>query len=276
MTRMVLMSIRRIYLLIAIVVFYELMAVSSVQAQGFNIASTYPITDPDAVSGDILINGKEAGFVTSNVSYDAYVFGVLQENPIVVLRQTEPEANMKPVITTGDTPVNVNDYNGEIKKGDYVTTSPQKGKGMRAGDSGYVVGIALTDATYGNETISIDNKSIRSGTVEVSVRVEYAEIVSARNYNTFFTRLNEIFFKQIQNPERFTLIIRYLVAGLIGLIAFAVGFFAVTKSVSNATQAIGRNPLAKSSILISLGLQIGVAVVGSIVAIVVIFLILRG
>lgn len=249
---------------------------SSISAQGFNVASTYPITDNTVLSGDILINGKEAGFVTSDVAYDTRIFGVMQDNPILVLRQATAGAELKPVITFGDTTVNVNDYNGEIKKGDYVTTSPQKGKGMKAGDSGYVVGIALADANYGNQTVSVDNKSVRSGTVQVTVKPEYAELQSARNFNSFLTRLNDAFFKQVQNPERFTLIIRYLVAGLVGLIAFTVGFFAVTRSVSNATQAIGRNPLAKSSILVSLGLQVGVAVIGALVAAVVIFLILRG
>lgn len=247
-----------------------------IHGQGFNVASTYPVTDPDATSGDIMINGKEAGFVTTDVSYDARLFGVLQDNPVLVLKQASGGAELRPIIVTGDTVVNVNDFNGEIKKGDYVTSSPEKGSGMRAGESGYVIGIALDNANYGNETISVANKQVRNGTVTVSVKTEYAELTTTRNFNSFFDKLNQALFAQIQNPERFTLIIRYFVSGLIGLIAFAVGFFAVTRSISNATQAIGRNPLARTSILVSLGLQIGVAVIGAIVAIVVILLIMRG
>lgn len=250
--------------------------VGLVYGQGFNVASTYPIGTADAVSGDILVNGKSEGFVTSSVAYDSGVFGILQDDPIMVLRQASAGATLRPVIAIGDTVVNVNDYNGEIKKGDYVTTSPQKGKGMKAEGSGYVVGIALEDAKYGNQTISIDNKQIRNGTVVVTVKPEYAELTTARNYNSLLTKLNDALFKQIQNPERFTLIIRYLLAGLVGLIAFTVGFLAVTRSISNATEAIGRNPLARNSILASLGIQIAVAVIGAVVAVGIVILILRG
>ena len=84
--------------IILLLTFFGYFWSSSISAQGFNVASTYPITDKEAISSDVLINGKEVGFVTTDVPYDARLFGVLQDNPIMVLRQATVSADMRPVI----------------------------------------------------------------------------------------------------------------------------------------------------------------------------------
>lgn len=251
-----------------------LFVVSSAWAQGLNVASVYPISG-EVSSGDIVINSGAEGLTTSDVQYDARIFGVVDDAPLIVMREATPEANIRPVVTSSNTIVNVIDANGEVKKGDFITTSAARGKGMKAGQSGYVVGIALEDGVYADTTVQVDGGSARLGTVVVLVRVEYAELTTAKSTNRLLEQLNKAFFSNIQEPERFNLLIRYVIAGIIAISAFGIGFFAVTRSVRSAIEALGRNPLARGTIIFSLGIQLGVTIVGALAAVAAIFLILR-
>src|SRR4051794_40396294 len=62
--------------------------VNSVHSQGLNVASTYDIADPQAVSGDILIASAQ-GIKRSSVSYDNKIIGVILDNPIMVLKDQD-------------------------------------------------------------------------------------------------------------------------------------------------------------------------------------------
>jgi hypothetical protein len=247
---------------------------SAVFAQGFNVASTYVITDTGVISGDILISGSENGFKRTNVSYESKIFGVFQEKPELVIRESTQSAKL-PIIRVGDTTVNITDYNGDIKAGDFITTSPVMGKGMKAAQSGYVLGIALEDAEYGDNTTSIFNRQVRNGAVKVAIRIEYAELTTSRNSLRLLDSLNSAFFRNVQDPEKFTNTLRYIIAGVLGLLVFAIGFFWVGRSLSKAVEAIGRNPLAKQSILASLAAQIVVTLIVSALAFGAIFIIIR-
>ena len=58
----------------------------------------------------------------------------------------EIDGEGKPVIValSGRVPVKVTTKNGEIRPGDYITTSDISGVGMRATEAGRVIGKALT------------------------------------------------------------------------------------------------------------------------------------
>lgn len=250
-----------------------------IHAQGFNVASEYNVTDKEAKNGNIVVNIPSQGITRTNVPYDNRMFGVIQTTPIVVLREASesaaPNTNMQPIIRDGDAFVTVNNYNGDIKNGDYVTTSPQSGIGMKAGQSGYVLGTALENASYGNQTQNIEGKQTKTATIKVALAIQYAELTTARNSISFLNNLNTAFFRSVQNPEKFTLTIRYIIAGIIALLAFTIGFFTVARSVGKATEAIGRNPLAKTTILASVVLQIVITVIGGIATVAIVYIIIR-
>ncbi len=250
-----------------------LLLVTCIHAQGFNVASTYPVTDTEAVSGDILISDGTNGLVRTNVTYNPKIFGVLEDTPALVI--TEATISGKPVIRAGDTKVNVTDYNDQIKKGDFITTSPVSGKGMKAGQSGYVLGIATEDAVYSNQTTPVEGRNVKIGTVNTALRIEYAELSTARSNVKLFSDLNAAFFRSVQDPEKFTLTIRYIIAGLVALLAFAIGFFYLARSISKSVEAIGRNPLARSAIITSVALQVAATLIGGVVTIGIIFIIVR-
>lgn len=276
-TKYYVLSIISVAVLSAISLFFVLYSNFYLYAQGFNVASEYTIADNNPKNGEIVINSPGKGITRTNISYDNRIFGVIQTTPVVVLREASSTAaqRLQPVIRDGDAYVLVNNYNGDIKNGDLVTTSPQSGTGMKAGQSGYVLGTALENAQYGNTTQNINGKQVRSGTIKVAIAIQYAELTTARNSISLFNNLNTAFFRSVQNPEQFTLAIRYIIAGIIALLAFSIGFFTVARSVAKATEAIGRNPLAKNTIMASVILQIIITVVGGIATVIIVYIIIR-
>jgi len=213
------------------------------------IAGTYIINDTAAVTGDILINTPD-GFKLAKIPYDNNIFGVFADTPVIVVH-TGKEGE-KPVVRTGIATVNVTTVNGAIKQGDRITSSTVPGKGQRADQSGYVLGVAL--AGYNGSG---------TGSIPVAVGIEYAELTTARNANRLFEYLGASLFSNVQNPEKFALIIRYILAGLILIASFVFGFVTFSRSLPKAMEAIGRNPLARHTIYLSMLLNVGlIAVVG--------------
>lgn len=259
-----------------IFLFYSLFPIyySLDTALAFDITSTFPVDDTSAVSGDILSNVSGKGLVRSNVSYDNRIFGVINDDATSVFRKINPGPNDRPVSNSGELTVNITDFNGKISKGDYITSSPISGKGMKANLSGYVIGIALADPKSGAQ-VNFQGKNYTSSTVDVQLRIEFAELSTARSSSRFLETLNSAFFRSIQDPEKFTLVIRYIIAGVIAILAFGLSFLAFSRSVTKGIEAMGRNPLARQSIQLSIILQVGLTIVTLVGALLLSFLIIR-
>lgn len=220
--------------------------------------TTYTISDADAVDGDILFQ-TDSKIIRASDSYSAQIFGVYQKLPVVVYRNGD--ASKVPIAREGFAEVNVTTLNGDIKKGDYITSSTAKGKGQKATQSGYVLGIAQEDFGSSNGTqTTINGKTVASGQIQVSVRIEYAEINTSRGLARLLDYFNAALFKNLQNPAQFAQIVRYLFAGIIAATAFAIGYLTFSRSLVRAIEAVGRNPLARTTIMASLILNIALVV----------------
>ncbi len=200
-----------------------------------SIANTYFISDKQAKYGDIISNSTK-GLVRTTSPYQSTILGVLTEEPVAVFK-ADSDAE-KPVATGGVVVVNVNSSNGEIKKGDFVTSSSTPGQGMKATNSGYAIGMA------------IDNAS--GGKVNVALRVEYAELSSPQTLKRLFDLLGRGIFQNVEDPDKFGQLIRYIAAGLAIIAAILLALLTFSRSVPKAIEAIGRNPLARTSIYLSL------------------------
>ncbi len=253
----------------------SLYPIQLVLAENFDIASTYQINDNEAVDGDILIVVPNKGLLRADSPYDGRIFGVLWSNPVVVLKNLNAPANEKPVIRIGDSVVNVTDFNGVIQPGDYVSSSPIPGKGMKSTQSGYGIGIATSAVASTGQQLDIAGKKVNVGQVNVAIRIEYAELNTARSTNRLLEEVNSAFFRNVQDPEKFTLVVRYIMAGIVAIIFFLISFFGFTRSISKGIEAIGRNPLAKSAIQFSIAIHLGLAIVVSIIGLVIVFIIIR-
>lgn len=232
------------------------------QIESVDFAYTYNISDKDAVDGDIISSSVDKGFIRSSFPYDNRIFGVIQTSPLITYKSIDDTGS--PVSRSGTATVNVTTINGPINVGDYITSSEMPGKGQKATDSGYVIGIAMT--TLGNnegEEFSYQKKisgsnqpapaeKLRQGKVAVAMQIQYAELTTARTALRLLDSFNAALFTNIQNPDQFVKIFRYFTAIIIVLISFAIGFWTFSRSIPKGIEAIGRNPLAQKTIMFSI------------------------
>ena len=197
------------------------------------IASNTQVDDPDAKAADILTKSGDE-IVRASTPYDPNLFGVVTENPSVVLNKKS--ATSLPVISYGEVLVRVSASDGQIQQGDFVTSSKKAGVGQRATDSGFVIGKALED---------LDSSE---GTISVFVNIQYRNVEGRPTFGRIFSFL----LTSLEKPENLPEVLRYLFALLVGGGTFFLGFISFVRSMRSGVEAVGRNPLAKTSIQVAM------------------------
>ena len=242
------------------------------QPQGIEVTAVYEIADTEAVDGDI-IKATDQGLVRTSIGFDNKMFGIIQDSPLLVYRS---ETKGKPIVRSGVAKVNVTALNGPIKYGDYITSSGVTGKGQKATESGYTLGMALGTFTgEGTEQIDGPNGKVAVGKIPVAVRIEYTELSNPRFAGRLFGFIGTTLLENVSDPKQFGNVIRYIAAGLVILLSFTFGFLTFSRSIAKSIEALGRNPLARSTIQLSMIINIGLLVVTGIVGIVASILIIR-
>jgi len=190
--------------------------------------------DQDVVPGDVIsyIDGK---YVKASKPFDSAMFGVVTNEPAMTIDDTNLE-NSVLVVSDGEAFVRVSTTNGEIKRGDFVTSSGIPGVAQKADVGGQMLGIALQDYSAASpETIDdiLVQLDIKFSTVESNVRVNLIEFLRSGFQAPFLTPLTSL---------------RYLLAALITGGAFVIGFASFGKTSGSGVEALGRNPLAHKTI----------------------------
>lgn len=243
------------------------------QTPGLEATSVYEIVDTNAVQSDILV-ATDKGLTRADKAFDNKMFGVIVDQPILVYRNKD--AKGKPVVRSGVANVNVTTLNGPIKYGDYITSSSIAGKGQRATESGYVLGVSLgTFDGKGADQVDGPNGKVGSGKIPVAIRVEYAELTNPRFAGRLFGFVGSSFLENVNDPKKFGNVIRYIAGGLVVLLAFTFGFLTFSRSIAKSIEALGRNPLAKSTIQLTMVINIALLVMTAIVGIVASILIIK-
>jgi uncharacterized membrane protein YidH (DUF202 family) len=131
-----------------------------------------------------------------------------------------------------------------------------------------VIGVALKDFNEGEgEQIDFkqfdntEGRQISTGQIPVAIRIEYAEISTSRNANALLSRLNAALFSNVQDPEKFVNVIRYVASGIVIIFSILVGLFILARVVPKGVEGIGRNPLARRSILLYTGFNIVIVII---------------
>lgn len=226
-------------------------------ASGF--AQTVPLND-DVQNGDIICV-YEQGLAKCSQEYDSALFGVYTTNPAVVMEDSEIE-NGKPVVREGLAQVRVNGQGGAIANGDLITTSLTAGIGMKATSNGYVLGMALDDYNPGSAEDTT--------TIQVLVNIHPATTISGARGNLIqFIRRGAAVpvFQPLES-------LRYLLAIIIILISFTLGLIYFGRASRAGIEAIGRNPLAKRVIQLTVFLNIVLTLVIVLVGLAIAYLIL--
>ena len=251
---------------------YTLYPIHAQEPQGIEVTSVYEVADTEASNGDIL-KASDQGLIRTTIGFDNKMFGIIQDTPLVVYRT---ETKGKPVIRSGVAKVNITTLNGPIKYGDYITSSSIPGKGQKTLESGYTVGMALAGFTgEGAEQIDGPNGKVAIGKIPVAVRIEYTELTNPRFFGRLFAFLATTFLENIRDPKQIGNIVRLAAAGLIILLSFTFGFLTFSRSIVKSIEAIGRNPLAKSTIQLSMIINLALLVLTGIIGIVASILIIR-
>jgi hypothetical protein len=194
------------------------------------IAQYFEIKDPEIKKGDIVsLRNKE--IYRSNVPYDENIVGVIGENPILVFGKET--TTTLPVVSYGKTLVRVTNQNGEIKKGDFITSSNRPGVGEKATESGFVVGRAL------------ENFNEDEGLIPVFVSIQYLNLAPKRP--TFGGVIQEIL-STLRVPENVPEVLRYTFAIFLAGMSFLFGFIFFLRTLREGIVGMSRNPLAKKSI----------------------------
>lgn len=199
------------------------------------LSKTFEISDSEAVNGDILVY-KDGQINRATEAYSKDLFGVLDSDALLVHQTGEGE----PVTTSGIASVNVTSEAGPIKKGDLITSSSNPGKGQKATNGGYILGKALADLEGNN------------GQVLVEVRIENSQLNTGKAVSQVFNTLNALVTRNLTSPESSFKVIQYLLASLVFLASIIFAFWGFSRSIPKSIEAIGRNPLARRSIQVSL------------------------
>lgn len=240
---------------------------------GVGVSFTQILSDKEAENGDILMTGPQ-GIVRANLPYTTSLYGVVQDNTLLVYRNVDEQG--VPISRSGLAVVNVSNINGPIKTGDFITSSTIPGKGERAMESGYVIGVAMEDfQEQGAASLEVNGKTYATGKISVALRFEWMDISVPKNANRVLAVFNNALLRNLENPEKFIQLFRYILAAIIILIGFLVGFFTFSRSLAKSVEAIGRNPLAKNSIQFSILMNIVLTIATTIVGIVAALLIIR-
>ncbi len=195
------------------------------------------VEDKNVQDGDI-ISATSEGYKKTASAYDPQVFGVVSKKPAVYLSDTTSPTDL-PIISVGQVRVRVSSQNGNIQRGDFITSSTTPGVGQKATDNGYVIGTA--DQDYSN------NDKTKVGTILVTLHPHFARVSNDITRNLWNTATMG-FVAAMETPLGF---VRYVVSGSIALLSFFFGFRFFARSSNRGVEAIGRNPLAKQAILLS-------------------------
>ncbi|MBN1162166.1 hypothetical protein JXA34_00280 [Patescibacteria group bacterium] len=195
------------------------------------IAFSVKIENKEAAGGHI-VSYRNGEYNLSEQPYDLTMFGVIVEHPIAAFEEVVNTEDMKLVLSSGEAYVKVTNENGEIKKGDYITSSGKPGYGVKALSNGHVLGVALEDMGDGD-------------TIPVYIDIKTNYISSAGLRGNIFEFLKSGFDAAYLSPLTS---FRYLLAALIVIASFLIGFRTFGRISNQSIEAIGRNPLARGSI----------------------------
>lgn len=206
----------------------------------------------EAKTGHI-VTLKSDSYTLANEPFDYDIVGVIVENSSLTLVDTGNQT-AKLVMQKGEAEILASNTSGDIKKGDYITSSNTPGVGQKADKNGFVVGRALEDLTVDPQT--------NTGMVWSTIEPKYTYINNTMKTN-LLDALRSGSLSPLLNPVES---LRYILAALIVAATFIIGFSTFGKSSSRTIEALGRNPLAQRSIktamIFNMILAFGVMLIG--------------
>jgi len=242
---------------------FLLIFVSPLGAQGASsIAQGFQTTDPNVVEGALVsIKSDTPNTVElSNSDNTEHLVGVVGDRPLIELSNGGSSIQ---VVTSGVTPALLSDINGDIKPGDKIAASPIEGVGMKATQSGIVIGTAqaeLSSVETSERTIRAkDGKDQTVNIGLVPIQVDTIFYTGTADGSSFVPSAIQDFANSVAGHE--VSAVRVLVAAILLLMLLVSVVVLLYSSVKSSIISIGRNPLSESAVHKSL-FQVGLTIVG--------------
>lgn len=221
-------------------------SVHAIEVTSEGLAVDVEVNAKNVPDGSI-ITINEGKYELSTIPYDPSIAGVISYHPAAQF--SSGEKNKVPMVAYGRAKVRVSTINGSIKNGDLITTSTIPGVGMKSKENGYIIGLALED---------YDEKDPnKTDTIYVSLHLNFGMLAST---------VRENLISSLQRGARAPFVsplntLRYLVAAFIAIFSFIAGFWFFGRVSSRGVEAIGRNPLARQFIILSVVFNVAITVV---------------
>lgn len=212
----------------------------------------------------------------ANINNASKLIGVVvaDEGSLIAV---DPDSSKAQIASSGSAPTLVSTANGDIKKGDKIAVSPFTGIGMKFLVDGYVVGVAANDFDANGDAVTQQSVIDKNGDRKV-VAVGYVAVTIAPRFDAGPDGEKEV--SGLQNFVRtltgHTVSTPRLIASLILVVVTVVGIGVLMyAAIYGSIISIGRNPLARDSILKALTQVFGMALLITTVGFGMIYLLLR-
>lgn len=232
-------------------------------AQGVSsIAQGFQTTDTNIVEGALvsLKSDTPNSVELANPERADQLIGIVGENPLIELSDG---TNSVQVVTSGVTQALVSDINGNVQPGDKITASPIEGVGMKATQTGVVVGTAQANLEEVNTSErTITDKEGKQQTVKIGVvpvQVDTVFFTGIASGSSFVPGVLQELANSIAGHQVSAL--RIMIAALLLLLLLVSVVVLIYSSVRSSIISIGRNPLSENAVHKSL-LQVGLTTVG--------------
>ncbi len=218
------------------------------------IAQSYTAASASIAEGTLLsLTAADSGTVElAQAGTNAVnLVGVAAQSPLVEL--SDASAGSAQVVVGGSTLALVSDINGPIAVGDKITDSPLAGIGMKATESGEIVGVAqasLNSVTTQTKSVSSKNGrqvSVKVGLVPVAVSPAYYSVPQVASLSGIVPPALQTAADSLTGHPVSP--IRVLVATLALLVGLVIAVVMLATSIRSEIVSLGRNPLARNSLL---------------------------
>jgi len=210
----------------------------------------------------VSLSHEGKGAILSITPYDPQILGVVSRDAAILIDTTTGK-NGLPVISDGLVYILVSTQQGDISRGDLLTSSTIPGVAVKATKSGYVLGEALDDYTNPNP----------SQTTLIAADLNLHYFNSKPTLLGSLTDLLKYALLPTQNSP--SPIWKYLVAAAVVLASFVLAFMTFGRTAAKGVEALGRNPSASRIIHLGIIFNVSIVVVIVLAGLTVAFLILK-
>lgn len=212
-----------------------------------------------------LSKDKSNQIVSTTTTNDTAVIGVAAEDNSSIIDLQAKNSNIK-IATSGETEILVTDLAGNIKTGDYLIISPLSGVAMKD-EQGFTatkyVGVAQEDFSSkntGTKQIEVEQSNgkkqkVNTGLIKAKVFITERPPQKSTKARSFLTTIGE---RIVGKPVS---TIRVVTSVIILLSTLLVTGLMLNASIKGTFVSLGRNPLARSSIVANLMKLILVALI---------------